>query len=195
MTMAYDSTIFRKVLKDALLPALYRLKQKSQPNDQNLFFPPFLTQQIGVVGFRHPEKLDNVAALHQRKYADDPIPFKNHRRTKREVATVGLPPGTGPGKSLEDLRPAVGLPQALPIRRNLLQIGEIPYHLAAERTSVVCVVHLNERIAPPGRRVGRSQAQMITLLHPFLRGEKRALDRGCAPEIRNSGKVRQRPSP
>ena len=125
MTMAYDSAVFRKVLKTALVPVLDGLKQSSQCGRKNFFFSPFLTQQIAVIGFRHPQKLDDITAQHQRKNANDPVPVRNGWGTKPEILPIGSPPGACPGKSLKNLRSAVVSPQALPIRRNLLQFGKI----------------------------------------------------------------------
>ncbi|MFZ0277959.1 MAG: hypothetical protein WA254_13630 [Candidatus Sulfotelmatobacter sp.] len=110
VTVTHDPTIFRKVLKDALIPVLDRLKQRSQRNRENLFLSSLLTQEVGVIGFGHPEELHDIAALHQGKNANDLVAFKDDWSAKREIMTVGLPPGSSPFKGLKNLRSAVRLP-------------------------------------------------------------------------------------
>src|SRR5580658_2285693 len=96
LPMADNSTVFRKVLKDALVPVLDRLKQRFQRDRENLFLSPLLTQQICVVSFGDPEKLDRSAALHQGKNANDLVPFKDDWAAKRKIIPIRLPPGSGP---------------------------------------------------------------------------------------------------
>jgi hypothetical protein len=87
MTMAQKTTVCSKVLEDALVPLLDRLKEGSECDSENLCRPVLLTQDICVVGFRGPEKLDDITALHQGKNANNLVSFGYDGGANREIMT------------------------------------------------------------------------------------------------------------